>query len=147
MVLHETIAHAALTRRLSPDVYLGILNRPEEANERQRLIERLTVHTTWFMREPQMMDALVKALAREVGANRTIDFWCVGCSTGPEPFSFAMAALEAGLSPRVLATDISRAALDVARRARYRARALAEKDPSATYELRLAIDGVLADLR
>jgi len=61
--------------------------------------------------------------------------WSAGCSTGEEPYSLAIACLDAGLTHggrpvSILATDISRLALDAARRGEYSERRLQHLPPS-----------------
>lgn len=79
--------------------------------------------TTWFLRDKAEMDVLIAALRRDSPPSRQVRLWSVGCSTGQEPYSLAMAALEAGLLPHILATDIRKGALATAAAARYPAAA------------------------
>jgi chemotaxis methyl-accepting protein methylase len=111
----------AQTRGMTLTDYLAHCDADSGSDERQRLIDRLTVNTTWFLRESGGVEALVRALARAaaVSGDATVRVWSAGCSTGQEPYALAMALVEAGLEPQILATDISRAALETASRARY----------------------------
>ena len=54
---------------------------------------------------------------------RSRSFWSAGCASGEEAYSLAITSAEAGVDPSfpVLGTDISRAALQRAEQARYRA--------------------------
>ncbi|MHA6196923.1 CheR family methyltransferase [Pseudomonas wadenswilerensis] len=81
--------------------------------EQQALIEAVIVPETWFFRYPESFSALVE-LARkrqvELGGVRALRVLSLPCSTGEEPYSIAMALLDAGLLPhafRVDAMDIS----------------------------------------
>jgi chemotaxis protein methyltransferase CheR len=76
---------------------------------RQALIERLVIRTTWFMREPDAIQGLASVFKRRArtGGGSRVTLWSVACATGEEPYSLAMALLEAGLDPIILATDIS----------------------------------------
>lgn len=81
--------------------------------EQQALIEAVIVPETWFFRYPESFGALVE-LARkrlaELNGLRPLRILSLPCSTGEEPYSIAMALLDAGLLPqafRVDAMDIS----------------------------------------
>ncbi len=67
----------------------------------------------------QILPQMVKAVPR-----RKLRIWCAGCSTGQEAFSLAMSAYEYMKTARcagiqILATDISRSAIDRARKGRF----------------------------
>lgn len=95
------------------------------APELQLLIETVVVPETWFFRDPAAFAALAQ-MAREnwlpgrpQGVLRLLS---LPCSTGEEPYSMAMALLDAGLAPdRFLidAVDISARSLALAARAVY----------------------------
>jgi len=93
--------------------------------EQQALIEAVIVPETWFFRYPESFVALVE-LARkrlvELGGTRPLRILSLPCSTGEEPYSIAMALLDAGLLPqsfRVEAMDISPNSVARAERAVY----------------------------
>ena len=93
--------------------------------EQQALIEAVIVPETWFFRYPESFTALVE-LARkrqfELGGVRPLRILSLPCSTGEEPYSIAMALLDAGLLPhafRVDAMDISPNSISRAERALY----------------------------
>jgi len=93
--------------------------------EQQALIEAVIVPETWFFRYPESFTALVE-LARkrqvELGGVRPLRILSLPCSTGEEPYSIAMALLEAGVLPhafRVDAMDISPNSIGRAQRALY----------------------------
>jgi chemotaxis protein methyltransferase CheR len=101
---------------------------PEEL---ARVIDELTTNETYFFRELKQLDALIheivpEILARSRGSRstRAVSIWSAGCSSGEEPYTITMMALEAGLEPgrdmRVYGSDISRAMLKKARRGVYR---------------------------
>lgn len=120
----------AATEAGSVASYLRMLDRPAGAQERQRLLDAVTVQETYFFRNAPQMEALRRrvlpeVLRRAAGRDRPLTIWSAGCSTGEEPYTLAMLLLE--LSPmlgfrsqtRIVATDVSEAALDVARRGVY----------------------------
>ena len=65
------------------------------------LVEMLTVHETYFLRDPGQLDfvrrmALADAIGRAKADGRnTLTLWSAACSTGEEPYSLAFLALEA----------------------------------------------------
>jgi len=96
------------------------------------LVDRLVVNETSFFRHRPSIDFVARQLADHLrqapSGNTNFDLWSVGCSTGEEPYSLAMVMNDAyqtgGLEPRyaITGTDISRAALGVARAGVYNAR-------------------------
>lgn len=94
-------------------------------DEQQALIEAVIVPETWFFRYPESFATLGK-LARqrlaELNNMRALRILSLPCSTGEEPYSIAMALLDAGLKPhqfKVDGMDISPLSVDKARRAVY----------------------------
>ncbi len=95
--------------------------------ELQALIEAVVVPETWFFRDREAFAALAR-LAREEWLPSAPQTGCcrllsLPCSTGEEPYSMAMALLDAGVPAdrfRIDAVDISAAALAQAERARVR---------------------------
>ncbi|MHC6227039.1 CheR family methyltransferase [Pseudomonas sp. X10] len=89
----------------------------QSAEEQQALIEAVIVPETWFFRYPESFSALVglahKRLA-ELGGSRALRILSLPCSTGEEPYSIAMALLDAGMngqSFRVDGMDVSPSAI------------------------------------
>jgi len=104
-----------------------------DRGELQRLAELILNHETLFFRNRPHMHALRTAilpeLHRRLPPGVPLRLWSAGCSTGEEPYSIAIAALEALGDPlprpvEILATDLSAAALAKARAAVYRGRTL-----------------------
>lgn len=102
--------------------------------ELQQLVEEVVVPETWFFRDRETFVALVRLVADEwlpthpTGMLRLLS---LPCSTGEEPYSIAMALLEAGLPPERFAVDgmdISDRALKVARQASYGRNSFRGKD-------------------
>ncbi len=95
--------------------------------ELQNLLEELVVPETWFFRDRRPF-LFLRDWAR--AARRPfLRVLSAGCSTGEEPYSIAIALLEAGLRPdrfSIDAVDISQRALDQAMRAIYRKSAFRE---------------------
>lgn len=120
-------------RELNVDSYAGyhymIRSSPDDA-EFSRLIDEVANNETYFFRGRRQLHALVDEVvpellaARNGNARTPIAVWSAGCSSGEEPYSIVMLALEAGLTPnvdlRVYASDVSRAMLRRAREGLYR---------------------------
>ena len=115
--------------------YLAFISSADGAEERQRLIDAVTVPETHFFRNPPQMAALRRRLLPELirratARRRPLTIWSAGCSTGEEPYSLAMLALSAAeavdedVAIRVLATDLSSQAVAATTRARYSGRSL-----------------------
>jgi chemotaxis protein methyltransferase WspC len=90
----------------------------------QQLIESVIVPETWFFRDPEAFHALAR-LALQQSAHtpqRSLRLLSLPCSTGEEPYSIAMALLDAGLPAarfQIDAVDISTRSLAAANRAIY----------------------------
>jgi len=119
-----------------------------------RLVDRLVVNETRFFRHKPSIEFIGEHFLRRIreadfpasedpdeeSFNDEFDIWSVGCSSGEEPYSLAMIINDAyqmvGKQARfsITATDISRAALSVARAGVYSSRKLESLDQ--TYRLR-----------
>ena len=95
--------------------YCDLLGRPDEADERGRMLNALTTNLTRFYREPHhfdhLRDQVLAPLVEKVRAGGRVRIWSAGCSSGQEPFSIALTVLSlipeaADLDVKVLATDI-----------------------------------------
>jgi chemotaxis protein methyltransferase WspC len=103
--------------------YRHLLER--SALEWDALVESVVVPETWFFRDRQPFTRLARLVLAERSPTHPttpLRLLSVPCSTGEEPYSMAMALLDAGLPALCLhidAVDISARALAVARRAVY----------------------------
>ncbi|RGP57163.1 CheR family methyltransferase [Pseudomonas abyssi] len=122
------LVYSRLARRLralrlhSVNDYLNYLKNHSE--EQEHFVNALTTNLTAFFREPHHFDALARFLKEKAGRGRRFTLWCAAASTGEEPYSMAMVALEAlGDSPPVsiIATDIDSQVLQQARQGVYAA--------------------------
>jgi len=95
------------------------------AHERQQLIEAVVVPETWFFRDAAAFDTAARhACSLLAGGQRSgpLRLLSLPCSSGEEPYSLAMALLDAGLAPQrfqIDAVDISQRALERARHGLY----------------------------
>jgi chemotaxis protein methyltransferase CheR len=114
-------------------------------------IDHLTTNETYFLRERRQLEALIQEIVPSVTARRggvgsaPVSIWSAGCSSGEEPYSIVLMALEAGLAPgrdvRVYASDISRQMLHKARRGVYRESSFRQTDPWLRDKYFVAKDG------
>jgi chemotaxis protein methyltransferase CheR len=108
--------------------------------EYEALLEQLLTQETSFFRYPHVFQAMESKVLPELHVKkfwenpRTLRLWCAGCSTGEEPYSIALTVADAldfaeAWNIHLLATDISRRALQHAERGVYSPRALADLAP------------------
>lgn len=118
----EQMVYSRLARRLrslnlgSFAAYFEYLQQDEE--EWQQFVNALTTNLTAFFREEHHFDSLAKHLRQHAGERRRMRIWCSASSTGEEPYSIAITAMEAfgSLTPPVdiLASDIDTGVLATA---------------------------------
>lgn len=122
------------TLYVSTTSYLAHVESPAGAGERQQLLDAVTIQETHFFRNLPQVDALRRdilpdLLRRNRSSGRPLTIWSAGCSTGEEPYTLAMLLVqlfeETGPFPvRIIGTDVSAAALDVARAGVYSGRTI-----------------------
>ena len=131
----------AALRRVDPALdaaaFLRVdLGRREGGMLLERLIDEVTVNETFFFRQRRELDDIdwPRLLRGAHAAGRdTVRVWVAACASGEEAYTLVMlasAAFGSAVPPvSVLATDISPAILDKARRARYGERAVRSLTP------------------
>jgi chemotaxis protein methyltransferase CheR len=108
--------------------------------EYDTLLQRLLTQETSFFRYPAVFEALEKKVLPELHMKkfwetpRALRIWSAGCATGEEPYSIAMTIADTlefadAWNIRILATDVSRTALDHAEHGAYDARAMESVGP------------------
>ena len=109
------------------DYYYLLLYGPEREQELGNVVDVLTANKTYLFREPNQLATFSEEIIPEVverkQGRRTIRIWSAGCSTGEEPYTLAILALE---HPRlkewnieIFASDISQRVLRTARKGVY----------------------------
>ncbi len=89
---------------------------------KQELIDYLTTNETFFYRELKQINGLVQLVKK---SNSKVDILCAPSATGEEPYSIAIALLEAGVSAssfHIVGIDINSDAISKAKKAVYRER-------------------------
>ena len=101
--------------------YLVRLERGDE-KEWETFINSLTTNLTSFFREAHHFDLFAKHL-RGVNERRPIKVWCSASSTGEEPYSIAMTAVETynryDIPVQIVASDLDTNVLEQGRRGVY----------------------------
>jgi len=103
----------------SVEQYCDRVEKSQE--ERAELVESVVVNETWFFRDPDAFTAFVRMVLQDWLPRRSVSplrVLSVPCATGEEPYSLAIALLDAGLLPERFAVD----AVDVSARSLARAR-------------------------
>ena len=132
-LLAERLAPLVVARGFRSFLDLFYLLKYDEAAAVEgwrEVLDALSVPETYFWREMDQIRAIACQVVPELvrrGAHR-IRIWSAPCATGEEPLTIAMALDEAGWFDRVAieihGSDGSRVAIDKARAARYRPRAM-----------------------
>ncbi len=122
----EAMVRARLAKRMRAlgmqdhRAYLRLVRNDSTGDELTELLNAVSTNVTTFMREPDHFGILGEAMGGwlESGQKR-FRFWSAACSSGEEPYSMAIALLEAAqlheVDMKVLATDISTKVLAIAR--------------------------------
>ncbi len=136
----RSMVYSRLSRRLrqldKPDftTYLDDLeSNARGQGEWQEFVNALTTNLTAFYREPHHFPILAEHIAQQA-AKGPVQLWCCAASTGEEPYTIAMTAMQACRSRTppvsILATDIDTAVLAKAQAGVYRDEVTAKLDPA-----------------
>lgn len=125
----QALVDARVSRRLrslgidSAQEYLTFMQADNSGKELASFLDAITTNFTSFLREPSHFEFLSKWLKEELPAHQgTFRLWCAAAATGEEPYTLAITILEAlkrNVDVKILATDISNAALGKAKAASY----------------------------
>jgi chemotaxis protein methyltransferase CheR len=109
------------------DLVLRLRGRRSEALLHE-LVEAMTINETFFFRDGQPFEALrqtvLPELVRRRAEARCLNIWSAACSSGQEPYSLAILLRQhfpalSGWNIRLIASDLSGAMLERARRGHY----------------------------
>lgn len=144
--------------------YRALVEGPDGAEERARMLAALTTNVTRFNREPHHFETLrrevLPPLATRARRGGRVRLWSAACSSGEEPYSVALSLLAVlpeapGLDVKVLATDINADMVTRGRAGVYATPALEdvppeersrwfERDGEGTWRARPALSGLVA---
>lgn len=123
----QELVYSRLSRRLRATGlstfgdYIKVLEK-NDVKEWEEFVNSLTTNLTSFFREQHHFPLLAEQLKKVTHAHPLI-LWCSAASTGEEPYSMAMTAVDAfgSYTPpvKIIATDIDTNVLDTARRGVY----------------------------
>lgn len=136
----QSMVYSRLARRLratgkqSFKEYLDILE-DHQSIEWEHFINALTTNLTSFYREAHHFHVLadrLKQLARDRRSHK-VNIWCCAASTGEEPYTIAITAMEAynSMTPpvHIIATDIDTKVIETAQRGIYSEEQIKKVDP------------------
>ncbi|MEM1128838.1 MAG: protein-glutamate O-methyltransferase CheR [Bacteroidota bacterium] len=117
----------------SYDDYLAFLNKPlTVSRELPALYDAITINETYFFRNTTQFDMIAQQILPErakmrmaPGGGRRLRLWSAACSTGDEPYTLALIALEQilprfpGLSVEIVGTDLSEEVIQTAKAGLY----------------------------
>lgn len=121
-LIERAVSERMVRLGLNQDAYLlALQSAPDELQE---LIELVIVPETWFFRDREAILSLARMAREQIAAqpDRCVRVLSLPCSTGEEPYSIAMALLDAGVPTRnfhIDAIDICHRSLAIAGRATY----------------------------
>lgn len=130
----DSMVYSRLSRRIRSlhlsdfKTYLAYLDN--NTQEQEEFINALTTNLTSFFRESHHFDYLKHYIKQ---ANRPLKIWCAASSTGEEPYSIAMTAVEAlgrfDIPVTIIASDIDSKVLATASAAVYKREQLDSLSP------------------
>ncbi len=133
----QELVYSRLSRRLRAtgfrtfEEYLSLLERNNEA-EWEAFTNALTTNLTSFFREPHHFPVLAEHMRKHKG-NEPFAIWCSAASTGEEPYSIAMTAVDVfgSFTPPVtiIATDLDTSVLETGKAGLYPVARVEKMDP------------------
>lgn len=109
--------------------YVDYLLNRSNGDDINELLSKLTTNYTYFMRETEAFDffrsTILPDLIQKHQRDRTLAIWSAGCASGEEPYNISMYIMDylgsqaSSWDTRLLATDLSMAALSKAQTALY----------------------------
>lgn len=112
----DSMVYSRISRRVRQlklsgfDAYLKFVDA--NTSEHQEFINALTTNLTSFFRERHHFEELTNILSQNTFSDqgRTVKIWCAASSTGEEPYSIAMTAVDAfgtfNVPVKIIASDI-----------------------------------------
>ena len=108
------------------EAYLALLKSPGKDEEFIHFIDAISTNVTSFYREPDHFEFMMGVMGAWISqGQRKFRIWCAAASTGEEPYTLAITALEAMkgrmCDVKILATDISTQVLQRCKEGVYKA--------------------------
>ena len=128
----------ARMRRTDRDSYETYLDHLQsDPDEAKNLLDSLSINVTGFFRNPDVWDGIRDVLRDLSTEQRRLTIWSAACADGREPYSLSMLVHDEPSidesAVRIVATDISEEALDVARNGVYTESRTADFDSELEY--------------
>jgi len=107
------------------DEYLRVIKYSTNGDELSRLFDAITTNETYFYRETEQIEILIKEILPEIKKRKSsgkIRIWSAGCSSGEEPYTIAIMLNEYSFDLRkfeIIGSDICDSALSSAMKAEY----------------------------
>lgn len=110
--------------------YMEYVKADQTGHAASVMLDKITTNYTFFMREPEhfrFFKTIVLPYLEKSVPSKDLRIWSAACSTGEEPYTLAMIIDEffgmkkAGWDTKILATDISKGVLEVAKAGLYTA--------------------------
>ncbi|MGA2192245.1 MAG: protein-glutamate O-methyltransferase CheR [Nitrospirota bacterium] len=104
--------------------YFYYISKSGDLPEQEKFLELMTVNETFFFRDKSQLrfyeSTLIPIIRREASAGKKFRCLCAGCSTGEEPYTLALIAMNAipSITPfqfEITGADISRECINKAR--------------------------------
>jgi chemotaxis protein methyltransferase CheR len=118
------------------DYYYLLLYGPGQDEELGSVVDVLTTNETYFFREANQLKTFSEEIVPEMvmkAQTPRLRIWSAGCSTGEEPYTLAMLALEhpelKNWKVDIFASDISQRVLQTARKGIYTKSSFRSMDP------------------
>lgn len=148
--LHRRISRRMVLQRIEkPRDYVDFLKRTP--GELEALYQDVLIGVTSFFRDPETFDSLKSdvfpRLVEERARSETVRMWALGCSTGEEAYSLAIAFSEFAEAARrpfplqVFATDLNNKGIDTARAGYYPRRILEDVGNERIRRYFVEVDG------
>ncbi len=117
--IYRYVRYEADQARVSPETWLGTVGQRPDAQD--GLVAAATIPHTSFFRHSQQFAHLASFVGTRT-ETAPLRVWSAGCATGEEAWSLALRLSELKVRHSILATDVSRPAVDKARTGRYSAK-------------------------
>jgi chemotaxis protein methyltransferase CheR len=152
----KELVKARLTKRLrevrmeSFSQYIEFIGADAGQAEILSMLDALSTNLTYFFREPEHFNLLRSGAApkmmRRHAQDHKLRIWSAGCSSGEEPYSIAVVMNEVvrdllTWDVQILATDLSRRMLEIARRGVYSRDRFRDTPPKTIFENFTRLEG------